>query len=1036
MRAQVNITKHQEWLQKFLLLMGKLMAFLVILLLFALTTNAQRTAVYDDEIRFYNRGLELFEKEKFAAAQKHFTWFSGITKDPQLKINSTYYAATCAMELFNPDAEPSLITVIQKYPENPKAKLAKFQLGRFYYRNKNNKEAVKWLSDLNPEYLSNTDQKEYYFTLGYCQFKSNLFKESKNSFKVIKDEKSKFYDATNYYYGYVCYQSGDFNEALEHFGRIKYHKTFGPLASVYIAQIYFSRKQFKEVINYCDTITNKDLAIDVAGMLGQSHYNIGNYSKAIPYLEQFMKDAPVMPKNNDYFQLAYSYYKNQQYNFAIEQLLKIENPSDSIKQSSLFTLADSYLKTDKKANAIAAFDQCYAADSSSKMAEEALYFSAKISDEMNVQGSAMTKYVKYLEQFPESDYIDEVRSNLGSLLLNARNYKEAIRILESLKNPGKTEKTMLQRVLYYRAEELYLNNLFPDALKLFNKALEINNDPYINGLSHFWLAEISYKNGKYKEALSSYQKAQSFTDFKSTRFYPLSFYESGYSNLKIEDYNAAVESFKEYVKLDPGKASPEVYTDAVIRIADCYFVSRKYDLAIEYYDKVVSDKLNGSDYALYQKSLILGVQNKYKEKGAVLKTLISMFPKSIYIDDAVFENANLYLLSEEYPSAINEFNLLITNYPRSIYIRKARLSKALALFNAKMDDEVLAEVKVLITDYPNSEEAKEGLVIVKNLLVNKGESDAYLDYIKVLPNIVVSASSQDSLSYEAAFNLYKVKDYTKATKSFGNYINKFPGGYFILKANYFKAESESILKNHDAALINYEYVANALRSDFTERSTRQAATIHYMKKNYDAAYTYYSALERIASLKDNLMVSILGQMRCSNLQGKSDSAAVAAFKYINSGIGLKEQLLEAHIIAGRFYMNRSKLDSAQIEFAGILRETKNVYGAESKYNLAYIQFLRKEYKTAQKTIYDLADQFSAYEFWVAKAYLLLADILIKQNDFFQAKATLQSLIDNYEGQDILTLAKQKLIEVNDLENQQKDKQKQQIEQRIKQNENK
>jgi hypothetical protein len=70
------------------------------------------------------------------------------------------------------------------------------------------------------------------------------------------------------------------------------------------------------------------------------------------------------------------------------------------------------------------------------------------------------------------------------------------------------------------------------------------------------------------------------------------------------------------------------------------------------------------------------------------------------------------------------------------------------------------------------------------------------------------------------------------------------------------------------------------------------------------------------------------------------------------------------------------------------------------------------------------------------AYLLLADILIKQNDFFQAKATLQSLIDNYEGQDILTLAKQKLIEVNDLENQQKDKQKQQIEQRIKQNENK
>jgi tetratricopeptide (TPR) repeat protein len=1016
--------------------MGKLMVFLMFLLLTTLSINAQRTAIYDDEIRFYNRGLELFEKEKFAAAQKHFTWYAGFAKDIQLKINASYYAATCAMELFNPDAEPLLFSVIQKYPENPKAKLAKYQLGRFYYRNKNNKEAVKYLNDISPDYLSNTDQKEYYFTLGYCQFKTTLFKESKTSFKVIKDEKSKFYDAANYYYAYVCYQSGEFNEALEHFGRIKYHKTFGPLASIYVAQIYFSRKQYKEVVNYCDTITNKDVAIDVAGMLGQSHYNLGNYSKAIPYLEQFMKDAPVMPKNSDYFQLAYSYYKNQQYNLAIEQLLKIEKPSDTIKQSSLFTLADSYLKLDKKTNAIAAFDQCFAADSSTEMAEISLYQSAKLSDELNLQGIAMNKYVKFMEYFPESKYIDEVRANLGNLLLHARNFKEAIRILESLKNPGKPEKTMLQHVIYYRAEELYLNSLFADAENLFKKALDIGFDPYINGLSHFWIAEIAYKNGKYKEALSSYKKAQSFSEFKPTRFYPMSFYECGYANLKIEEYTLAVDALKEYVKLDATKTNPEVYTDAVIRIADCYFVSRNYNQAIEYYDKVVKDDLNGADYALFQKSLILGVQNKYKEKGAVLKTLISSFPKSIYIDDAVFENANLYLLSEEYPAAIKEFSLLISNYPRSIYIRKARLNKALALFNSKMDDEALAEIKILITDYPNSEEAKEGLVLVKNILVNKGESDAYLEFIKVLPNIVVSASTQDSLSYEAAFNLYKAKEYPKAAKSFGNYITKFPGGYFILKANYFKAESESILKNHDAALINYEYVANALRSDFSEKSTRQAATIHYMKKNYDAAYGYYAALERTASIKDNLMVSILGQMRCSNLQGKTDSAAVAAFKYINSGIGLKDQLLEAHIIAGRFYMNRMKLDSAQQEFAGILRETKNIYGAESKYNLALIQYHKKEYKNAQKTIFDLGEQFSAFEYWVAKAYLLLSDILVKQNDLFQAKATLQSLIDNYEGEDILKIAKQKMIEVIELENNQKDKQKQQIEQRIKQNENK
>ncbi|MCK6609975.1 MAG: tetratricopeptide repeat protein [Bacteroidia bacterium] len=998
--------------------------------------NAQRTAVYEEDQRYYQRGLELFDKEKYAAAQKHFLWFESFTKDPQLKINARYYAATSGMELFNPDAEKMLLGIIQAYPENPKAKLAAYQLGRFHYRNKNNKEAVKWLNQVSPDYLSNAESKEYYFTKGYCHFKINEFKESQAAFKFTKDEKSKFYDASNYYYAYVCYQSGDFNEALEHFNRIKYHKTFGPLSSVYVAQIYFSRKQYQEVVNYCDTITNKELAVDVAGMLGQSYFHLKNYNKAIPYLESFMKEAPVLPKNSDYYQLAYSYYKSERYQDAIQNLLKIESPNDTIKQSYLFILADCYLRTNQKASAIQAFDQCYAAGPLTEAGELALLNTAKLSDELNLQGNAMSAYAKFIDQFPKSSKLDEVRSNLSNLLLHARNFKEAIKILESISNPGKPEKVMLQRVMYYRAEELYLNSLFAEASDLFARSGTMNLDPYYTGLSWFWIGELAYKNGKYAEALTWYQKARTINEFKTTRFYPLSWYESAYSQLKLEQYDIAIEAYKEYIKLDPSRSNPEIFTDALIRVADCYFISRRYEQAIEYYDKVVSYDLNGGDYALYQKSLILGVQNKYTQKGEVLKKLIQSYPKSIYIDDAVYENANLLLLSEDFPGAIREFESLIKNYPRSQYIRKARLSKALSLFNNQQDEESLKELKILITENPGSDEAKDGLMLVKNILVNKGESEKYLEFVKVLPNIIVSASTQDSLSYEAAFNLYKAKETAKAAKSFANYMSKFPGGYFILKANYFRAECEYKLKNYDAALPCYEFVADGLRSDFSEWSTRQAAVIHYMKKNYDNAYTYYAALERIASNKDNMMVSLLGQMRSSNIQGKTDSATTAAIKYLNSGLAQKEPGLEARILVGRHYLNRGKLDSAQHEFVSILKETKNIIGAEAKYHLAWIHYQRKDYKSAQKACLELADLFSSFDYWVAKGYILTADCLVKQNDFFQAKATLQSLIDNYEGAEIPQLATTKLNEVIELEKLQKDKQKDEVEQRIKKKENK
>jgi len=71
---------------------------------------------------------------------------------------------------------------------------------------------------------------------------------------------------------------------------------------------------------------------------------------------------------------------------------------------------------------------------------------------------------------------------------------------------------------------------------------------------------------------------------------------------------------------------------------------------------------------------------------------------------------------------------------------------------------------------------------------------------------------------------------------------------------------------------------------------------------------------------------------------------------------------------------------------------------------------------------------------VAKAFVLLADTYIQQNDLFQAKATLQSLIDNYDGKDIIDQCKSRLAIIEDLESKQKSESKKQIEQRIKQSE--
>src|ERR1043166_29480 len=274
-------------------LLIKLILLFLFVALVASRSHAQHTAVYDAPLATYNRGLELFDKEKFASAQHQFRRYQKIADDADRRINAIYYEAVFAMELFNQDAVPLLKQVIREYAWHPKSKLARFQLAKWYYRNKDNNNAILQAELVDESYLHGNDLREFYFIKGYVSFKTEKFEQSKTAFRQIKDEKSKYYDAANYYYAYVSYRQQQYDEALEHFGRVKYNKTFGPLSGIYIAQIHFSRGEYKDVIAYCDTVSSREIKNDAAGLLGQSYYQLGEYDKALPYLEKFLAE-PVL----------------------------------------------------------------------------------------------------------------------------------------------------------------------------------------------------------------------------------------------------------------------------------------------------------------------------------------------------------------------------------------------------------------------------------------------------------------------------------------------------------------------------------------------------------------------------------------------------------------------------------------------------------------------------------------------------------------------------------------------------------------------
>ena len=123
----------------------------------------------------------------------------------------------------------------------------------------------------------------------------------------------------------------------------------------------------------------------------------------------------------------------------------------------------------------------------------------------------------------------------------------------------------------------------------------------------------------------------------------------------------------------------------------------------------------------------------------------------------------------------------------------------------------------------------------------------------------------------------------------------------------------------------------------------------------------------------------------------------------------EETLAEAHLTIGKAALAMDSIALAQTEFELTSKNSPtSESGAEAKYNLAYINFLLKDYTASEKIIFEIINQIPSYDYWIAKSFILLSDVYIINGNKMQAKATLQSIIDNYDGADLITLAHEKL----------------------------
>jgi TolA-binding protein len=251
-------------------------------------------------------------------------------------------------------------------------------------------------------------------------------------------------------------------------------------------------------------------------------------------------------------------------------------------------------------------------------------------------------------------------------------------------------------------------------------------------------------------------------------------------------------------------------------------------------------------------------------------------------------------------------------------------------------------------------------------------------------------------------------DCSKAIPGLKNYLQQFPKGGYVLKSYYYLSDCYEKLGDEASALQYYESIITFPDNPYTAHALLKVARMSYDKEQYSESKKNYQRLADIAEEQGMLVEALDGTMRSSYYLDDFQNTIAYAQLLKESGMADDDQKLYANYFIAKSYQQTGSARNAIEAFEVVENLSNTEYGAEAKYELARYAFEKNKLDESESMIYDLKERYSSYPYWVANGFILLADIYAERGNTFQAEQTLQSIIDNYSGEDLKQVAREKI----------------------------
>ncbi|MDD3273364.1 MAG: tetratricopeptide repeat protein [Bacteroidales bacterium] len=986
-----------------------------ILLLFSITTTAlsQGNQGYrqklDNAWQFYERAMY---PAAMNAVQEVLT--SARTKGETEMADAEALKVLCAIKLSYPNIEGLVDDYLDKYPYSSEKETVRLNQASYLFNQQDYLKAEEIMSDINTKSLSPVQNNEFNFMKGYSLMRTGRLTEAETFFnKVIGFTTTSFTNPAKYYLAYLSYMQKDFRKAIDQFSKIEKDPRFAALASYYSMESRFMLKEYEEVIREGERIFHEltgEFKTKTARFLSEAYFATGDSPKANFYFEQFKFSSTDLSRKDIYYSgiIAYSLGNFQQAADAFNQLGTTE---DTISQNAQYHLGHSYIQIKNKQSALIAFRNATRYNFDQAIREDAMFNFAKLSFDLNQDINVFKQYLS--EYSPSDSKYNEIQNYIATASIINKDYKSAIEALRHIRFPQPKDAVNLQKASLLRGIELIELGAFRESIPILE--LSISNGNYndrIRDLARFWLAEAQYRDNQFQKSIDINQSLVSNSRFRQSAEYPIAIFNLAYSYFKNGNFPQAEQWFGRYISQG---SSGKLTTEARLRLGDALFMQRKYQAAADIFSTIPSSQIDAYAYANYQLAIAKGLSGENSEKIIALERLLNSSERSNLHPEIIYELGRTLVQTGDYATATKYFTELNLKYKESSYYPKSLLELGLIELNKENHTKAIEYYKQILTVAPQSQEAQDALAGIENIYHERGEAQEFLAYLDQSGlSKSRSISDRESILFSSAERIYLNGNFGGAINSLSTFISTYPSSPKKAQALFYLGDSYSKTGKPELALDSYKKVMEIGEGSFTELATLNYAKISFSLENYKQALEGYSSLVLIARLENNKKEALMGRLT-SFFMDKQYENAIAEAERMDKG-GLSDfQLREIKYIEAKSYYLTGNRSKAMPILKELTSNKMTKEGAEAAYLIIANHFDNGDFEAVEREAFSFSDSGTPHTYWLAKSFILLGDSYAERENWEQAKATYESILESYkqgEKDDIADQLKMRLDKLN------------------------